>query len=50
VIGTVFFGYLGAHSFATAFMHTAPFAAAAFLVCAALSLVLPKTAVAGDHG
>ena len=45
-----FFGYLGSHSFATAFTHTAPYAVVAFLVCASLSLVLPKTAVAADHG
>ena len=49
-IGTVFFGYLGNHSFATSFTHTAPYAAVAFLVCAALALVLPRTAVADDHG
>jgi len=49
-IGTVFFGYLGGHSFAASFTHTAPYAAAAFLICAALSVVLPKTAVADDHG
>ena len=50
VAGTAFFGYLGSHSFATAFTHTALYAAVAFLVCAGLSLVLPKTAVAEDHG
>ena len=50
VVGTAFFGDLGGHSFATAFTHTAPYAAVAFLACAALSLVLPKTAVADDHG
>ena len=44
----MFFGYHGNHSFATSFTHTAPYAAAAFLICAALSLVLPKT-VADDH-
>src|SRR6516162_6337397 len=49
-IGTVLFGYLGGHSFAASFTHTAPYAAAAFLICAALSVVLPKTAVADDHG
>jgi EmrB/QacA subfamily drug resistance transporter len=47
-IGTVFFGYLGGHSFVAAFTHAAPYAAAAFLACAALSLMLPKTAVAGE--
>ena len=50
VIGTVFFGSVGNHSLVTAFTHTAPYAAGAFLVRAALSLVLPKTAVADDHG
>ena len=48
VIGTVFFGYLGAHSFTAALTHSAPYAAAAFLLSAALSLVLPRTAVADD--
>ena len=46
VIGTVFFGYLNGHSFSAAFTHSAPYAAAAFLASAALSLVLPQTAVA----
>jgi len=50
VIGTAYFGYLGSHSFAAAFTHTAPYAAVAFGVCAALSLMLPKTAVADEHG
>jgi hypothetical protein len=50
VAGTVFFGYLGSHSFGAAFIHTAPYAAAAFCVCAVLSLVLPRAAVADDHG
>jgi EmrB/QacA subfamily drug resistance transporter len=50
VVGTAFFGYLGGHSSVTAFTHTAPYAAVAFGVCAALSLVLPTTAVADDHG
>jgi MFS family permease len=49
-VGTVFFGYLGTHQFAAAFTHTAPLAAAAFLACALLSCVLPKTAVADEHG
>lgn len=35
---------------AGAFTHKAPYAAVAFLICAALSLVLPKTAVSDDHG
>jgi EmrB/QacA subfamily drug resistance transporter len=45
VIGTVFFGYLNGHSFSAAFTHSAPYAAAAFLASAVLSLVLPRTAV-----
>jgi EmrB/QacA subfamily drug resistance transporter len=49
-IGTVFFGYLGMHSFVSAFIHTAPFTVAAFLACAVLSCVLPRTAVAGEPG
>ena len=49
-IGTVFFGYAGSHPFTAAFTHTAPYAAAAFGMCAALSLMLPKTAVADGHG
>jgi hypothetical protein len=49
VIGTVFFDYLDGHSFHAAFTHSAPYAAAAFLVSAALSLVLPRTAVADEY-
>jgi EmrB/QacA subfamily drug resistance transporter len=49
-IGTVFFGSLGRHPFAVSFTHTAPYAAAAFLICAVLSMVLPRTAVTGEHG
>src|SRR6516162_10072197 len=50
VIGTVFFGYLGTHGFAASFTHAAPYAMVAFLVCAVLSMVLPRTAVAGEAG
>ena len=49
-IGTVFFGSLGRHPLVDSFTHTAPYAAAAFLVCAVLSMVLPRTAVAGEPG
>jgi len=49
-IGTVFFGSLGRHPLADSFTHTAPYAAAAFLVCAVLSMALPRTAVAGEPG
>jgi EmrB/QacA subfamily drug resistance transporter len=45
-IGTIFFGHLSGHTFKDAFIHTAPYAGAAFLVCALLALVLPRTAVA----
>jgi MFS family permease len=49
VIGTVFFGYLNGHSFSAAFTHSAPYAAAAFLTSAALSLALPRTAVTDQY-
>jgi MFS family permease len=45
-LGTIFFDYLNSHSFLAAFVHTAPFAAAAFLASGVFSLVLPRTAVA----
>ena len=45
----MFFGSLGsAHTFAAALRHTAPYAIGAFVLCAALSLLLPRTAVAED--
>jgi EmrB/QacA subfamily drug resistance transporter len=43
--GAIFFGDLGRHSFQAAFVHTAPYAAGALLICAVLSLTLPRTAV-----
>jgi EmrB/QacA subfamily drug resistance transporter len=46
VVGTVFFSQLGSHSFTAAFEHTMPVVIALFVVAAALSLVLPRTAVA----
>ncbi|HEY0716996.1 MAG TPA: hypothetical protein VGD68_05225 [Streptosporangiaceae bacterium] len=46
--GTLFFGDLGRHSLRAAFVHTAPYTAGALLICAALALTLPRTAVAGD--
>jgi EmrB/QacA subfamily drug resistance transporter len=49
-IGTVFFGSLGRHPLVDSFTHTAPYAAAAFGICAVLSMVLPRTAVAGEPG
>ena len=45
VVGTVFFGYLEAHSFLASFQHAVPVVVAIFLVCAVLSLVLPNTAI-----
>jgi MFS family permease len=45
LLGTVFFGYLGSHSFEAALVHTAPYAMGAFLLCAVLSMLLPRTAV-----
>jgi EmrB/QacA subfamily drug resistance transporter len=48
VAGTIFFGDLGRHSFQAAFVHTAPYAAGALLICAVLSLTLPRTAVADE--
>jgi EmrB/QacA subfamily drug resistance transporter len=49
-IGTVFFGSLGRHPLVDSFTHAAPYAAAAFGVCAVLSMMLPRTAVAGEPG
>jgi EmrB/QacA subfamily drug resistance transporter len=49
VIGTVFFGYLNGHSFEAAFRHSVPYVVAAFVASAALSLVLPQTAVADEY-
>jgi EmrB/QacA subfamily drug resistance transporter len=46
LFGTVFFGYLNGHTFEGAIMHTAPYAIGAFALCAVLSMLLPRTAVA----
>jgi EmrB/QacA subfamily drug resistance transporter len=48
LLGTVFFGYLGRHSFEAALVHTAPYAMGAFALCGVLSLLLPRTAVSED--
>jgi EmrB/QacA subfamily drug resistance transporter len=48
LLGTVFFGYLNGHPFEAALLHTAPYAMGAFALCAVLSLLLPRTAVAED--
>jgi EmrB/QacA subfamily drug resistance transporter len=48
LLGTVFFGYLGGHSFQAALVHTAPYAMGAFAVCGVLSMLLPRTAVSEE--
>jgi len=48
LLGTIFFGYLGAHSFEAALVHTAPYAMGAFALCGVLSLLLPRTAVSEE--
>ena len=44
----MFFGYLNGHSFQGAIVHTAPYAIGAFALCAILSMLLPRTAVAEE--
>jgi MFS family permease len=45
--GTIFFGWVASgHTFAAAMTRGAPYAIGAFAACAALSLLLPRTAVA----
>jgi EmrB/QacA subfamily drug resistance transporter len=48
VLGTVFFGDLGGHSFADAFVRAAPYSIGAFALCGLCALLLPKTAVADE--
>jgi EmrB/QacA subfamily drug resistance transporter len=48
LLGTVFFGYLNGHSFQAALVHVAPYAMGAFALCAALSMLLPRTAVSEE--
>jgi len=48
VIGTVFFGYLNGHSFGASMVHAAPYAIGAFALCAVLSMLLPRTALAEE--
>jgi EmrB/QacA subfamily drug resistance transporter len=45
ILGTLFFDALGDHGFTGAFTHAAPFAAGGYVLCALLSLALPRTAV-----
>jgi EmrB/QacA subfamily drug resistance transporter len=49
IVGTVFFSELDGHSFTYALQHSVPIVGGLFLVAAALSLVLPKTAVAEEE-
>jgi EmrB/QacA subfamily drug resistance transporter len=47
VAGTIFFGWVASgHTFAAAMTRGAPYAIGAFALCAALALLLPRTAVA----
>jgi len=49
LLGTIFFGWVTTgHTFAAAMTHAAPYAIGAFALCAALPLLLPRTAVAED--
>ena len=48
VAGTIFFSDLSRQPFVTAFIHTAPYPAGAFVICAVLALALPRTAVADE--
>jgi EmrB/QacA subfamily drug resistance transporter len=50
VVGTVFFGQLGQHSFTHALIHSLPVTAGLFLAAALLSVLLPNTAVADQRG
>jgi hypothetical protein len=43
-----FFGYLNGHSFEAAIVRTAPYAIGAFVLCAILSLLLPRAAVSEE--
>lgn len=48
VAGTIFFDRVLTHGFTAAFTHTLLFIAAGFIACAALSLALPRTAIAEE--
>jgi MFS family permease len=45
IIGTVFFGHVAGHTLRGAFIHTAPFVAAAFVIAGVLALALPHAAL-----
>jgi hypothetical protein len=49
LVGTIFFGWVtSGHTFAAAMSRSAPYAIGAFALCAALSLLLPRTAVSEE--
>ena len=48
LLGTVFFGHLGGHSFTASLVHTAPYAIGAFALCGVLAMLLPRTAVSEE--
>jgi EmrB/QacA subfamily drug resistance transporter len=49
LLGTIFFGWVtSGHTFAAAMSRSAPYAVGAFALCAALSLLLPRTAVSEE--
>lgn len=46
LFGTVYFGWVGStHTFAAATTHTGPYVVVAFILCAMVSLKLPRTAI-----
>jgi hypothetical protein len=49
IIGTVFFGGVARESFATSFLHAAPWVIGAFALCAVLSALLPRTALSDEQ-
>jgi MFS family permease len=49
LVGSIFFGQLESHSFTDAFEHSMPLVIGLFLAAAALSLVLPKSAVSEEE-
>jgi hypothetical protein len=49
LLGTIFFGWVtSGHTFAAAMARGGPYAIGAFALCALLSLLLPRTAVADE--
>lgn len=49
LLGTIYFGWLtSGHTFAAAMRHTAPYVVGAFLLCALVSLLLPRRALSEE--